>query len=135
MIVYRVEYAHNGKTYGPYLASLNVPDNEAVRKAVNYFKNNITRIMPEPQEDGIAFLPYSHICGCLKAYDLLEWVNHWSMQELIAAGFTISMYDVPEEHLMIGGIQVTFLPKYATLIKHLTYEQLDEILHEEFMSA
>lgn len=132
MIVYRVELKVKDKTYGPYLAAIYAPDDVKVRRAVNFFKNHAS-MMPEPHEDGIGFLPHHYVCGCRSLAQLFDWVAMWSMRELLDAGFTLSVYDVNADHVILGKTQLCFNPQKATLIKQLTavegYQQME---FEEF---
>lgn len=130
MIVYRVEYIVGDKTYGPYVASVHT-GNTDVRNACNYFKNH-SAMMREPNEDGIAILPHSHVVGCATIVDIFEWFARWSLERLLKAGFTLSQYEIPRDKVLVGGYQVGFNRKNAILIKHLTLAEALNIYQTSF---
>lgn len=115
MLVYRVEKDHGTHTIGPYQGYY---DNETVRTlayALEAAHNNDAH--PMPKDDGFGENFNTHlIFGFIDKKQTEEWFAGFG-KDLENAGFRISVYNVPEEDVAIGGRQVAFFPYRATRLK------------------
>ncbi len=107
MRVYRVE---NNEGNGPY-----DPDTKLGYRICRSH-GHLRELRPTLPESGL-FLPGKHqFCGCESLKQLKSWFKGW-WKQLRKAGFSISVYEVPEEFVDIGSEQLLFIKSKAILIK------------------
>lgn len=70
---------------------------------------------PEPEDDGIHAIKNGWAFGCDSLESLYEFFNA-DIQALSAAGFAVSEYEVPYQHVDIGLHQVQYYKKSAQLL-------------------
>ncbi len=85
----------------------------------NFMKNNYVC------ENGIGKYRISeYIFGCKKISDLHQWFSLNNLGYLIANGFNIYLYDVNDEHVVLGSNQLCFNKNYVNSKKVLTLRKL-----------
>ena len=109
--VYRLEHPDTGK--GPF-TSCNVP---------NSVMDDMCRIL-QSQNDANEELSIQHheSCGTSNARDLAAWFG-FTFKSLLALGYQIMHYKIPEETVRHGQMQVVFDKTVATGMSVLTYEE------------
>lgn len=130
--VYRVEYKlEDGRTFGAFTAQYHT-ECEKVKGACNYFLNNLTGYHPEPWEDDcdVDSFAFNMLCGCTHVWQIFEWFGRCSLEKLLLAGFTISVYDVSE--IKEGNTQCCFYEKHAIKTGELSIEEALDLYQEEF---
>ena len=75
------------------------------------------RYLPTPYRDGIEEFHSSHRCGCKCRRTLNTWFNKDIRRKVKGHGCFLSIYDVPDHLVNVGGIQVVFDPKHATSVR------------------
>lgn len=136
LTVYRIEYLSvDGNTYGPYSANWGTKYNPTISAVTNKFRK-ASHIFPEPHDDGIkTHVMHNNIFGVLRATYIFDMAPRWMVDELIEAGFTISLYKISTDKGCVGGKQAMWTRGNETLIKHLTVEECLDIMDEEIDSG
>lgn len=73
------------------------------------------RNQPAPLEDGIEDFSSKHIFGFKSLLQLDDWFDYQTRAWFEERGSFITIYDVPDEHVVKGEKQVAFVAKKATL--------------------
>lgn len=101
MKVYRVE--HKECRIGPYQGG-------AIGDNADYWDAN----HPGPREDGIkGWITWNDFFGFKNPSQLLAWFNIWDLWRWKKKGFCVYRYDIPDEHVRLGGHQVVFVRAFA----------------------
>ena len=114
MIVYRVQ---NAKGTGPFQGS--------VMGLVKLWEDG-----PTPREDGLEGSMADMHCGVGEPYYLPQWFPQ--PHSLRARGFTLTVWDVPDDHAEWLRHQAVFARDAATLIATLV---LPDVWDEAFLSS
>ncbi|EHU8781040.1 hypothetical protein N0S44_000275 [Escherichia coli] len=95
-----------------------------------------TQFQPEPTDDGIYSIKYGWAFGCQSLNDLFRFFT-MDLGKLHRAGFAISVYDVPDNHVDIGRNQVQYYCGSAILVRIMSvkdakveYRQSKRVIHE-----
>ena len=131
--VYRIEKEINGNTFGPFTASCY---DSTLTNACNYYKEQLVSIGNEPKDDGCKDFDCSMLCGISNYMHFMTWFAPlWGVNALIEAGFQISVYHVPEEHVFEGETQIVFRPEYAKKVGSISIDQLLDTLEKSYMEV
>jgi hypothetical protein len=57
------------------------------------------------------------ICGCTSEEQLIDWFTEECIYELMEYGFTIRVYDCPDDHIIVRTHQVFFRKEFAKIIQ------------------
>ncbi len=128
MEILRFECAIGDKTYGPFTSHVFDETHKVINARYTHELNGHAK---EPEEDGIDFY-HGLLCGTINYMDLTEWLpyrNTITMME--EKGFRFAVYEVSEEHLLIGGSQVCWHPDHATLKEIMTIEEIADAFFKE----
>lgn len=128
MLVYRLEkpIEVGGSTVlvGPWVAACYEKELENVTWR---YKRNLPGRCPEPKEDGISgFVANSdQVCGWYSYEGIYNWCR-WKddTEALQAVGFSINVYEVPEDKVLLGKTQCVWVSKYATLVKSVDWQEM-----------
>lgn len=115
MRVYRVEHPEDG--HGPYGGANRI-------YSLNYAHQNDTR--PNPQWEGLE-MGYEDYCALSSMERLCEWFEGWWGQ-IRYYGFHIAVYEVSEEHVGQGKMQLVFTRNKAQLIYSMPVEENGELI-------
>lgn len=92
---------------------------------------------PEPSDDGIYSVKYGWAFGCQSLKDLFKFFT-MDLGKLHRAGFSVSVYEVPDAHVDIGHNQVQYYCASATLVRILSvreakdeFRKTKRLIHEE----
>lgn len=136
MRVFRLEklvsVGRQEKLIGPWTASCYQKDLDDVTWR---YKVTLPGPCPEPHEDGIkGFVSnFDQVCGWYNRMGIISWCRWKDVTEALqAVGFMLNVYDVPDDKVLLGKTQCVWIPKYATLIGSITYDDMiDQLTYQK----
>lgn len=128
MKVYRlekpIEVGGRMRLLGPWIAACYQKDLEPVTWR---YKHTLPGPCPEPHEDDIkGFVENSEqICGWYNDRGIVSWCRWKDVTEALqAVGFTISVYDVPHDKVLLGRTQCVWWRKDGVLVGTVNWNEM-----------
>lgn len=112
MKIYRLE---NSRSEGPYCTNKATPSlHDALSKVNSYDESH-----PNPYDEGMKRFQQSatYVCGFSSRAQFEAWFPYESHDLFDRAGFSVSEYEVPDEHVEHGRYQVMFDRAEANFIQ------------------
>jgi hypothetical protein len=86
------------------------------------YMNTPAQFQPEPTDDGIYSIKHGWAFGCQSLNDLFRFFT-LDLGKLHRAGFSVSVYEVPANHVDIGRNQVQYYCRSATLVRIMSVKE------------
>lgn len=83
------------------------------------------QLQPEPTDDGIYAIKFGWAFGCQSLKDLFRFFS-LDLGKLHRAGFAVSVYEVPDDHVDIGHSQVQYYCGSAKLLRIMSVKEAKE---------
>lgn len=120
----RIQVGVIDRLMGPWVAACYQRDLESVTWR---YKDTLPGPCPEPREDGIkGFVENSdQVCGWYNERGIISWCRWKDVTDALqAVGFAINVYEVPDDKVMLGKTQCVWVPKHATLIGPVSWQEM-----------
>lgn len=82
-------------------------------------------LQPEPEKDGIHCIKHGWSFGCASIKDLIRFFAN-DLGRLHRSGFQVFVYEVPDNHVDVGGHQVQYYIGSANLVRIMSVREMKQ---------